>query len=552
MFRAAIIFIALLGVTATALALEPAQVVVVVNSKSDESVALGRFYCKMRQVPLDNLIALSLPTSDDIPAQEYDTLLVKPLRQALQERKLTDTVRCLLMIRGVPFRVLERPRDATSQTQLDWYQAGLARCSTRMQEDMRLMEQVAKPAPARTNLMSDLYDRDQWFDVKTSATAPAAVSATEDNFWSQAKSKILEIHRLGSDDKASLAQKQWLALCYDAFGLEGLAKAVFLSPSPDNPSRSDIEDRTKPLTERVQTLAAPPSTTQKLAELEVAYRQLRGVFGMQQQFDRQVTNQNIATSRAAVDNELALLFWDGYNYDGMMTNPLHWQVRSARAQMEKKGGGRALMVSRLDGPLPTQMMRMILDGLAAEKNGLTGRLYIDAGAGPNGAEAYNQHFANLADVVKRHTKIPVKMDNRPGVFEPNECPDAALYVGWYSLQKYVPAFTWVPGAVGYHIASWEAVHLRDPNSQEWVPRMIAGRVSATLGACDEPFLHAFPVPEEFLTLILSGKMTVCEAYWLTLPHVSWRIMLIADPLYNPFAAAPQPVDMPPGMMTGLN
>jgi uncharacterized protein (TIGR03790 family) len=142
----------------------------------------------------------------------------------------------------------------------------------------------------------------------------------------------------------------------------------------------------------------------------------------------------------------------------------------------------------------------------------------------------------------------VKVDNRPEVFEPNECPDTALYIGWYSLQKYVPAFTFVKGAVGFHVASWEAVHLRDPNCQEWVPQMIAHHVAATIGACDEPFLHAFPLAEDFFSLLLTGKVTIAEAYWRTVPHVSWRMMLLADPLYNPFAANPQTLPLPEGAL----
>jgi uncharacterized protein (TIGR03790 family) len=113
-----------------------------------------------------------------------------------------------------------------------------------------------------------------------------------------------------------------------------------------------------------------------------------------------------------------------------------------------------------------------------------------------------------------------------------------LYVGWYSLKKYVPAFTWKQGAVGWHIASYEAMHLRDPKSDEWCGKMIQAGVAATIGAVNEPYLGAFPIPQEFFGLLMTGKFTLAECYWRTIPAASWRMTLIGDPLYNPFANDP--------------
>jgi hypothetical protein len=69
--------------------------------------------------------------------------------------------------------------------------------------------------------------------------------------------------------------------------------------------------------------------------------------------------------------------------------------------------------------------------------------------------------------------------------------------------------------------------------------MLTHGVSATAGAVDEPFLMAFTAPEEFYPLLLTGKYTIAECYWRTVPNVSWQMTLIADPLYNPFKTNPQ-------------
>ncbi len=342
MFRAsAIILGVFLLAAAPTWALQPGQVVVVVNAKVNESIALGRFYCKMRQVPEGNLVALSLPTGDDITPQEYDTLLVKPLRQALEERKLTDTVYCILTMRGVPFRVLERPRDPNSQLLLDWYQGACTRSALRMQEDMRLMETIAQQPPARATVLSDLYDRKQWFDAPSPTTAPAANvdAAAQDRFWALAKNKLLEIHHMGAGDQSTLAHKQWLALAYDAFGLEGLGEAIAMSPSAENPSREDIESRLKNQAETIKVLINQPQTPKSLANLEKAFMAVKGAAGLNEQVAQQLSTQNIATSRAAVDSELALLFWGDHSYDGYLSNPLHWQMQKNRAQVEKAAKG---------------------------------------------------------------------------------------------------------------------------------------------------------------------------------------------------------------------
>ena len=112
------------------------------------------------------------------------------------------------------------------------------------------------------------------------------------------------------------------------------------------------------------------------------------------------------------------------------------------------------------------------------------------------------------------------------------------YAGWYSLRKYMPAFTWVRGAVGWHIASFEAHHLRTPTVNEWCVKMLQKGVAATLGAVNEPYLQAFPLPEDFFCLLLTGQYTLAECYWRTVPSASWRLTLIADPLYNPFKLYP--------------
>jgi uncharacterized protein (TIGR03790 family) len=101
------------------------------------------------------------------------------------------------------------------------------------------------------------------------------------------------------------------------------------------------------------------------------------------------------------------------------------------------------------------------------------------------------------------------------------------------LKKYIDAFDFVDGAIGYHISSWEAIDLRDPNSSQWCPAMLTDGITATLGAVAEPYLHSFPEPKAFFLELFNGHCLV-EAYYRTKPFNSWQQVLVGDPLYRPF------------------
>jgi uncharacterized protein (TIGR03790 family) len=131
----------------------------------------------------------------------------------------------------------------------------------------------------------------------------------------------------------------------------------------------------------------------------------------------------------------------------------------------------------------------------------------------------------------------------------------ALYTGWYNVGNYVPGCTFNLGAVGYHVASYELTSLRDPNNHGWCGGLLSDGVVATIGPVSEPYLHAFPTPDEFFPLLMCGQLTLAEVYWRTTPLVSWKMALIGDPLYVPYRTNPaiKVEALPPemqGMFTG--
>ena len=191
---------------------------------------------------------------------------------------------------------------------------------------------------------------------------------------------------------------------------------------------------------------------------------------------------------------------------------------------------------------PYVARRMIDDAVAAEKALPAGIVCLDArGMGPDkkGFVEYDQSLRDLARLLRSATRLPVKLDDREELFARGECPHTLLYCGWYSLRKYVDAFTFVRGAVAYHIASFEAISLTKRGEQGWCCNLLLDGVAATLGPVAEPFLQSFPPPKDFFGLLLTGRYSLAECYAFTCPWVSWMQMLLGDPLYRPFAARPQ-------------
>lgn len=230
---------------------------------------------------------------------------------------------------------------------------------------------------------------------------------------------------------------------------------------------------------------------------------------------------------AALDSELSMVLFEVYDLYRWQPNMLKSDVAGLRY--------RTLMVSRLDGPDAAIARGLVDKALAAEKNGLRGTAYIDSRGitSENLYGHYDQSLRDLAVLTRQQTNIPVVEEQTQTLFAPGSCPATALYCGWYSLKKYVDAFDFVDGAVGYHIASFEAADLHDPNSTEWCPAMLKDGITATLGPVAEPYLHSFPEPSAFFSELYSGRCLV-EAYYRTAPFNSWQLLLIGDPLYTPF------------------
>jgi len=251
---------------------------------------------------------------------------------------------------------------------------------------------------------------------------------------------------------------------------------------------------------------------------------------------KQLQNGN----RASVDSELALLKVEAYPLAGWLKNPLYLGNRNTVLPIERQ---QIMLVSRLDGPSEDIVRRLIDQSLLAEQQGLNGVAYFDARwPFPKNKELsayamYDKAIHLTAQTIRKSKRLPVVLEESKTLFQPGDCPDAALYCGWYSIAKYVDAFAWQPGAIGYHIASSECQTLRKKGSTVWCKMMLEKGISATIGPVYEPFVQAYPLPQLFFGLLFKG-LSLAEAYSLSTPYLSWQMVLIGDPLYRPFSSPP--------------
>ena len=247
-------------------------------------------------------------------------------------------------------------------------------------------------------------------------------------------------------------------------------------------------------------------------------------------------------SHACVDSELMCLWWPAYEFSRWQPNPLYWK---APKELNNRFPN-TLMTCRLDGPTAEIAKRLVDDAVEVEVNGLKGKVYFDArGIGFNsknqgdstGYGGYDESFREAAALLKS-AGMEVILDDKGALFEPDSCKDAALYSGWYSHANFIDCCKYVKGAVAWHLASSEAITLRNPASKVWCPNLLQKGVAVTLGPVAEPYTIAFPKPAEFFGFLITGKYTLVETYSRTTYLTSWMTVLVGDPLYNPYKNSP--------------
>lgn len=534
--------------------LKPENLLLVVNGNSPVSVRLAEFYTRARFIPDGRIVRLDLPAGEEIPFDTYERNVVPVIRKFLRDNKLENQVRCLVLFHGTPIRVAAIQPTPDEQRESGEINAELANTVGQIQAEVVAFEKyVAVEVPT--------------FSPPAPLAPPGAGAATNILL----DSAILRLERAGQAitpkvNRAAPAERAAILARVRAtqailIGDNGLLKVFAPIELADPRTTLEARDNWRQRADKVSaasTLIRSASDRRfdpaDRARARDATRAHFGLITLARLLQGQLEYFGTAESHASVDSELAMLWHDWYPRAKWQVNPLYYKVVGYN-------GPPVLMTARIDGPDEQSPTELILGSLKAERDGLTGRVVIDSRglrANPtqpsqNAYSDFDQTLRNLAELLRAKTKLTVVFDERDPVLPPNSARDVALYAGWYSVGNYVPCCRFRVGAVGYHTASWEMTSLRDPNNKGWVRSLLKDGVVATTGSVAEPYLFAFPQPDHFFPLLLTGQLTLAEVYWRTQQTVSWQMSLVGDPLYKPFAKNPQlsPDDLPHPLRAAL-
>jgi len=514
----------------------PDQVAIVANGNSRESLTVAEHYASRRGIPRQQIIKLDLPPDETISRHGYERLMVLPVRQALQAHDLHRRIRVLVTVYGVPLRVGPLLHTAEEQALRRDVTGKLEGARSRLLDVDQLAHKIGSlPSKSDGKSRGDRgqvgpsYERNMAFFLEVNRSV---------------RQVLQQARQQPPRDAQDYARLESLFRSYQ--GLAGVAELHHELPSSASVAgREEEEGRTlqlEGLQLLVESLELP--VRRKRAEF---YEHLERTYGPYGVFVLAAMESEVLSdesSDASVDSELSLLWWDQGEYPVAWRhpNPFHHAFRSSKKTRTPELP--VLMVSRLDAPTAELATKLVDRALEGEQSGLPGTVYLDAQGlpekeSPDTYTKYDLSLQHLHRFIREQSAYRSILENTKARFErPGQAPDVALYAGWYRLRHYEDAFTFRPGAIGYHMASAEAVSLHRSGETGWCKNALEHGITATLGSVGEPYLDAFPEPLEFMALLMTGQYSLVEAYYLSSRWVSWRMVLIGDPLYNPWRNKP--------------
>jgi uncharacterized protein (TIGR03790 family) len=528
--RLIVVALSLAFATSLHAALTADNLLLVVNKNAPDGQKLAEYYAQQRHVPAGRIVSLDLPTGDDIGADDFDEKIVAPIREYLTSNHLKEQVTCIVNFYGVPLRIPARQNTPELRDEIVAIRRQSAATAKIAEPMVASLEQAAAqidpsfkpvqvPAAQRADPLEILPRR---------AEAAVAVCTSK-------------IQLLPADEKRASLEAMVRSIAAEFRAPVKLAEPSSAPTTEPNLSPQQI-------TERMTELSAHRGDPNSRKLLRDFTREHGGILLFMQILSAQEQYLTIDESEASVDDELPTLWWGIYPRTKWLANPLNYKYFDASKQ--------TVMVMRLDASTPAEVRGIIDSSIKAENEGLSGKVVIDSrgiapvarSGKPDGYGIYDQSIRDLATLIKDHTKLDMLFDEQPMLLPPNSAKDVMLYCGWYSPGKYVPCVALKPGALAAHIASFEMTTLHNPTTG-WCKNLIDGGAAATFGPVAEPYLHSFPLANEFFGLVLTGKITLAEAFWATNPLVSWKMAMVGDPLYVPFKVNPalRPEDLPPQM-----
>ncbi|WP_197531297.1 TIGR03790 family protein [Posidoniimonas corsicana] len=510
-----------------------------------ESEGLAKYYCRERGVPAANLCEVDVPSTEAMEREHWRWAVRPEIQKWLKENDPDRKIRCLVTTWGVPLKVKPAKPDEAAARYLAHLQGERAGRIEKLNEVAAELDKLgADPSQdgGASALLEGMGGGDSLKQLEQ--RLEASLQAAQARLAGQTG-------EAGVADKTKLQQLAALTagagVLLQSMGqqLQQLAQGDQTPPLQAVQQFNLLRGRASGFAE-IKTLLDQRAPSYERDELALTVvQQNTGLLGAVKWLDEAISTAEKNETGSSLDSELSLIYWPE-DYQLLRWQPNYLRTTFDGSQLRETFP--TMMVARLDGPDLKTAKRLIDDAIAVEKaGGLQGKAYFDARGlaereGPpletGSYPDYDRALLVTAEGMKTVTneagepRFEVVLNEAPELFGPGDCPDAALYCGWYSLGKYVDAFDWRKGAVAYHLASAEARTLHEENAKTWCKSLLEDGVCATVGPVYEPYLVAFPRPNEFFALLTKSDLTLVEVYYRTKPFNSWMMVLVGDPLYQ--------------------
>ncbi len=505
------------------------QLLLVSNQNLPESVELAKYYARVRNVPEAQILPLDLPKSEDILPQQYETMLATKVREYLSTEQ-GKKIKCVVLFYGVPLHINSRANSPEQRQELSRLRNVFADLEPRLKTLADESEKAIKKAGIEPRKIEG-----SGFN-----NSVARFESARQQLWQwQKSSDDAQLKKTITDELGTVV------LDVSKYALEAVSKRnTTTANSTSQPTTTIAIDDLPKTIEEFNKLVDQRRDLWARDKVRRVVALRSGPFILAQTIQEQIEWLDEDQSDASVDSELSLVKEPDY--------PRYLYRRSTLSVEYADSPPIQVMTARIDGPNLQVARRIIDDAIATEQAGLTGEFVIDgrgiANDQPGTFGWYDELLRQAGVITSSKTSINVFTDSKPELLPAKSRKDVGLYIGWYSLQNYIPSCTFTRGAVAFHVASLELTDLRNPQSREWVPNLLKDGACVSIGAVSEPYLHSFPLPNLFFPTLMTGEWSLAEVYWMTTAFASWKQVLIGDPLYRPFAAHPalKVTDLPEG------
>lgn len=262
---------------------------------------------------------------------------------------------------------------------------------------------------------------------------------------------------------------------------------------------------------------------------------------------------------ASVDSELTLLYrrmtGRAVPPQGTTANPYFLgEDPSAQPRPFDRKAFDIFLVTRLDGFSVDDVLKLIDRGQPPNP---AGTIVLDQLA--NARSTIPDRWMAEAAVAIRSTSVGRLVDLEGSEAAATTTGPTLGYFSWGSTDPALKGrplkLPFVPGSIAATLGSTE-VSTFDPAPTAVRPMagdLIAAGASGVGGYVAEPYLQSSIRPQILFPAYLQG-LTLAEAFYSALPHLSWQSVVIGDPLTQPFGKAPateieSPVDSETGVPT---